>query len=128
MKFCPNCGTQNQDNATVCSQCQTYLAPFYSYPQKHKIKSSAKTIHIFGTISGIISIILGIITVCISPISSTLMDYILDEGGMEAMMVVNMLLSPLKIISFAAGSLLIVFGLFIILYFASKRKINEEDN
>ena len=116
MKYCTRCGTQNTDEAQVCVHCQSYLSPVIVNSKK----SPSFYINALGIINGILSVVLGIITFSFSFLSQDTIYMIKDEYGLYYEQFIDLFFSSTKALSFGLGSLLVVLGLFLILYFANK--------
>ena len=145
--ICGNCGNAEADGEAFCSKCGTPLAqtpvqptqpytpvqPAYTPAQGFnptqvvsvvKQKVNGKTACVLGMISGILSVLFGIITLC------------LDKGSFEgsysyggdaytgiqnaAAQAANNIQDLARIVSFGLGFLLISFGIFMICYFVIK--------
>lgn len=121
MKFCTKCGAQNTDEAQVCVQCQSYfVAPINNIYNKKLVFTPNVLANIFGIINGVVSIILGIITFTLSSLQKDTLYILEKEIGDELDSFLDVFLSSAKTFSFGMGSLLIIFGLFLILYFVNK--------
>jgi len=116
MKFCTNCGAQNEDNALKCVQCQSYLANANMAP----VRDLSKSMNIFGMISGIVSVILGVITFTKAPSYEELRYLLMQELGAESELIFDFAAAPAEILSFSMGSLLVVFGLTVVFFFIGK--------
>ncbi len=119
MKFCTKCGAQNTDEAQICIQCQSYLSTVYNVP-KHNTKINTTTIiNLFGILNGIAALILGIITFTLSSLREDTKYLLEKEMGENFDQILDIILAPTKAFSFGLGSLLIILGIFLVLFFAN---------
>ena len=123
MKFCTKCGTQNTDESQICVNCQSYfIKPIDTFHQYQSNFTPTFTMNIFGIFSGVTSFILGIITFVLSFLKKDSM-YILEkefEDGDIFEALVEIAHAPVRSLSFGIGSLLMILGLLIVLYYANK--------
>lgn len=120
MKFCTKCGAQNEDNALICIQCKSNLSVMYTFPPRDLRKAINKLLNILGVTTGVLSLILGIITFTTTSISNDTKLLIMEEAGSEARSIIEVFTAPAKAFSFGMGSLLVVIGILLVLYFVDK--------
>ncbi len=120
MKFCTNCGTQNTDDAQVCVKCQSYFGTPINNLYKKSVFTPNVLVNILGIINGVVSIVLGIITFTLASLQKDTLYILEKEIGDELDSFLDVFLSSTKTFSFGMGSLLIILGLFLVLYFVNK--------
>ena len=112
MKYCTKCGAQNEDNALVCVKCNSS----FSLPKSDINKIIGILVNALGITNGLASLILGIVTFTKTSLGDDFKYALLDEMGSAGNSVLKLLTAP----AFALGSILVIVGMFIILYFTNR--------
>lgn len=118
---CPKCGAEIQLGEKFCSKCGSSTDVNIKNPERKSIISE-----VMGVLTGIVSLILGIITFTMTTGSYEWSETYGGDAytGIQnaAAQAANNAFYTGKMMRFAMGSLLVVIGLFIVFYFITKIK------